>query len=100
MNIDKKLNHVNTKVMYLVTLCIGGGKGNTVFITIRVTTHSTFCMITVSKEQCYKSVLHFPHILKPISHQKNLYVHYVVISDFTKLKIMTLVWFQGNKFLY
>lgn len=98
MNIDKKLIHVNTKVMYLVTLCIGGGKGSTGFISIRVTMHSTFCMITMSKEQCYKSVLHFHHILKAISHQKNLFVHHVVISDCTKLKIMTLVWFQWNNF--
>jgi len=32
MNIDRNLHHVNTNVTYLVTLCIGFGKGNMVFL--------------------------------------------------------------------
>jgi len=31
MNIDRNLHHVNTNVTYLVTLCIGFGKGNMFF---------------------------------------------------------------------
>jgi hypothetical protein len=94
MNIVTKLNHVNIKVMYVVTLYLGCGKGNMLFITISVSIHSAVCMFIMSEQQSYNLVLGFCHILKPVSHQKNFYDQHVVISVCTKLKIIILEWFS------